>query len=58
MPRNQKELEKQNEMFRKEHPDQNLNSELHYEIAERFVKEYSLNEYDVALLTNKKQNVF
>tara|TARA_B100001750_G_C15513490_1_gene605310 strand:+ start:1276 stop:2751 length:1476 start_codon:yes stop_codon:yes gene_type:complete len=32
--------------------------ELHYEIAERFVKEYSLNEYDVALLTNKKQNVF
>ena len=24
--------------------------ELHYEIAERFVKEYSLNEYDVALL--------
>ena len=32
--------------------------ELHYEIAERFVKEYFLNEYDVALLTNKKQNVF
>ena len=31
--------------------------ELHYQIADRLMKKYLLNEYDVALLTNKKQTV-
>tara|TARA_Y100000593_G_scaffold81932_1_gene153570 strand:- start:926 stop:1516 length:591 start_codon:yes stop_codon:yes gene_type:complete len=44
MTRNQKELEKQYEMFRKEHPDQNLNSELHWELTELVDYDWYNNE--------------
>ena len=44
MTRNQKDLEKQYEMFRKEHPDQNLNSELHYELVELVDYDWYNNE--------------
>ena len=44
MTRNQKDLEKQYEMFRKEHPDQNLNSELHWELADLVDYDWYNNE--------------
>ena len=44
MTRNQKDLEKQYEMFRKEHPDQNLNSELHWELTDLVDYDWYNNE--------------
>jgi hypothetical protein len=44
MTRNQKDLEKQYEMFRKEHPDQNLQTELHYELVELVDYDWYNNE--------------
>ena len=44
MTRNQKDLEKSYELFRKNHPDQNLQSELHWELVELVDYDWYNNE--------------
>ena len=44
MTRNQRDLEKSYDLFRKNHPDQNLDSELHYELVELVDYDWYNNE--------------
>ena len=44
MTRNQRDLEKSYNLFRKNHPDQNLQSELHYELVELVDYDWYNNE--------------